>query len=354
MATEGQSGGGRSFVVDANRLRELQAFDDTRAGAKGLADAGVRHVPAIFHHPDALAPHAVSTRVAIPVIDLSGRRVEVVAAVKEAAETVGLFQVVAHGVPEAAMAGMLAAVRRFHEEPVEAKARYYTRDAGRSVRYNCNTDLFQALAARWRDTLYLDDPDKLAAVEPLPPVCSGIVPRYTLLMRQLGCNLFGLLSEALGVRPGHLEEEAGCMEAVTIFAHYYPACPQPHLTLGAGRHSDPSFTTVLLQDSVGGLQVLVEEGASAAWVDVPVVPGALVVNVGDFLQLVSNGRFHNVLHRVVAKDVRPRISVACFFRAKGATVCAPVVDVGSGSQARYRHRPRSCWGRRGRRTGSAT
>ncbi|XP_037438869.1 1-aminocyclopropane-1-carboxylate oxidase homolog 1-like [Triticum dicoccoides] len=323
----------------SDRLRALHAFDNTKAGVKGLVDARVSDVPRIFHHhPDALALFTVSTHVPIPIIDFSRRRSEVVAAVKVAAETVGLFQVVNHGVPEAAMRDMLAAVRRFHEEPVVSKAPYYTRDAARRVRCNCNTDLFQAPAARWRDTLYLDDPDKVAAEEPLPPACSSIVPRYTQLMRQLGRNLFELLSEALGVRRGHLEEEAGCMEAITMFAHYYPACPQPDLTLGAGKHSDPSFATVLLQDQVGGLQVLVEEGASAAWVDVPTVPGALVVNVGDFLKLVSNGRFHSVLHSVVAKDVGPRISVACFFRAKGVTVCAPVLvdGTGSGSQAQCR------------------
>jgi 2,4-dihydroxy-1,4-benzoxazin-3-one-glucoside dioxygenase len=34
-----------------DRRRELQAFDDTRAGVKGLLDAGATSIPAIFHHP---------------------------------------------------------------------------------------------------------------------------------------------------------------------------------------------------------------------------------------------------------------------------------------------------------------
>uniref|UniRef100_A0A453STH5 Fe2OG dioxygenase domain-containing protein n=1 Tax=Aegilops tauschii subsp. strangulata TaxID=200361 RepID=A0A453STH5_AEGTS len=272
----------------SDRLAALKAFDETKAGVKGLVDAGVKAVPDIFRHPpDPLSP---CTKVAaIPVVDLSGPRSEVVAAVREAARTAGFFQLVNHGVPEAAMSGRLAAGE---EEEV------------------------------------------------LPPACRGVAPKYTAQVRMLGRALFELLSEALGVRRGYLAEEAGCLETLSVAGHYYPACPEPHLTLGAVRHNDPGFLTVLLQDGVGGLQVLtdVEDGegnVSAAWADVPAVPGALVVNVGDFLQLVSNDRFRSVAHRVVANSVGPRMSVACFFRAKGATVCAPVAMDGGGPP-RYR------------------
>jgi isopenicillin N synthase-like dioxygenase len=74
-------------------------------------------------------------------------------------------------------------------------------------------------------------------------------------------------------------------------------------------------------------------------VEVPAVAGALVVNVGDLLQLVSNDRFKSVEHRVVASSVGPRVSVACFFRTNGAaaaaSVLAPIVTDGDG-KVRYR------------------
>ena len=68
-----------------------------------------------------------------------------------------------------------------------------------------------------------------------------------------------------------------------MLCHYYPPCPEPDLTLGASKHSDSSFLTVLLPDQIEGLQVLRE----GYWFDVPPVPGALIINVGDLLQASS-------------------------------------------------------------------
>ena len=68
------------------------------------------------------------------MIDLaSDSQAEQVAQVKLAAETVGFFQVVNHGVPADLLADTLACVRRFHESPADAKAPYYTCVLGRRV-----------------------------------------------------------------------------------------------------------------------------------------------------------------------------------------------------------------------------
>ncbi|KAM3356531.1 hypothetical protein P3S68_023245 [Capsicum galapagoense] len=73
--------------------------------------------------------------------------------------------------------------------------------------------------------------------------------------------------------------------------------------MGTSKHSDGDFITVVLQDHVGGLQVLHQN----QWVDVPPSPGALVVNIGDLLQLISNDKYISVEHRVLANKVGPRI-----------------------------------------------
>jgi isopenicillin N synthase-like dioxygenase len=96
---------------------------------------------------------------------------------------------------------------------------------------------------------------------------------------KLGILLLELLSEALGLNPNHLND-IDCSEGLAVVCHYYPACPQPELTIGASKHADYAFLSVLLQDHIGGLQVLHQD----KWVDVPPVPGSLVVNIGDLLQ----------------------------------------------------------------------
>uniref|UniRef100_A0A0E0AUY8 Fe2OG dioxygenase domain-containing protein n=1 Tax=Oryza glumipatula TaxID=40148 RepID=A0A0E0AUY8_9ORYZ len=118
-------------------------------------------------------------------------------------------------------------------------------------------------------------------------------------VRRLGERLFELLSEALGLPVAYLGRDAGCMDGLSVAANNYPPYPEPEATMGTTRHSEPSFLTVLLQDTSGGLQAVLER-PRWRWVDVPPVAGALVVNVGDLLQLVSNDRLQSVEHRVVA------------------------------------------------------
>ena len=74
-----------------------------------------------------------------------------------------------------------------------------------------------------------------------------------------------------------------------IIINYYPACPNPELTVGTGSHSDPGTLTVLLQDGIGGLYIKLEEDSDAGnkgdWIQIPPIPGALVINIGDTLQV---------------------------------------------------------------------
>ncbi|KAL2475117.1 1-aminocyclopropane-1-carboxylate oxidase3 [Abeliophyllum distichum] len=299
-----------------DRISELRAFDDTKAGVKGLADAGTTKVPRIFIQPPDDYDKKSNPRYEFPLIDLEGfyddlnRCKEIIDSVRDASETWGFFQVINHGIPDSVLEEMLDGVRRFYEQDTEVKKEWYTRDTTRRVVYNSNFDLYSAPSANWRDTIFCPMVPDLPKPDELPLVCRDIMIEFTKQVMKVGSFLFQLLSVALGLKPDHLED-MGCAEGLALLCHYYPMCPQPELTLGTSQHADGDFLTVLLNNQVSGLQVLHQN----QWVDVPPVRGALVVNIGDLLQLISNDRFFSSEHRVLANNVTQRISVACFFRS---------------------------------------
>ncbi|XP_034209808.1 1-aminocyclopropane-1-carboxylate oxidase homolog 1-like isoform X2 [Prunus dulcis] len=306
--------------INYDRKSELRAFDDTKEGVKGLVDAGITVVPRIFHQPpDQYSTNnnfdSEATQFSVPVIDLEGlelnrpmKRKEIVTKVGEASETWGFFQIVKHGIPIDVLEEIKDGVRGFYEQDTQVKKQFYTRDHFKPVVYNSNFDLHRAPATNWRDSFMCYMAPNPTKPEDMPEVFRDILIEYSKQVMKLGKLLFELLSEALGLKPSHLND-IDCSLGLVHVGHYYPSCPQPELTLGTSKHADNDFITVLLQDHIGGLQVLNQN----KWIDVPPVPGALVVNIGDLLQLISNERFKSVEHRVLANRVGPRVSVASFF-----------------------------------------
>ncbi|WCJ24071.1 2-oxoglutarate (2OG) and Fe(II)-dependent oxygenase superfamily protein [Euphorbia peplus] len=309
---------GDSSPETYDRYKELKTFDESRSGVKGIVDSGITKVPRIFIRPpeDLINDNHstdVITQFKIPVIDLKEikeRRREAVAEVKRASEEVGFFQLVNHGIDSRVLEKVSAAVRGFHELPQAEKEKYYTRETpgSKTVGYSSNFDLYESKFANWRDTLFYVMGPQPFDPQDLHEICRDEMMEFGKEVKKVGSNVFELLSEALGLKAGHLKE-LECENGQAILGHYYPACPQPELTMGTTKHTDSDFLTVLLQDQIGGLEIFHQN----SWIDVPPVTGALIVNIGDLLQLISNDKFKSVEHRVLANTMGPRVSVACFF-----------------------------------------
>ncbi|KAL1202087.1 1-aminocyclopropane-1-carboxylate oxidase-like protein 3 [Cardamine amara subsp. amara] len=309
-------------IASFDRASDLKAFDETKTGVKGLVDAGISQIPRIFHHTSVkLAnPKPLSSDLlhltTIPTIDLGGRvfedmikRKNAIEGIKNAAAKWGFFQVINHGVSLHLLEKMKDGVRRFHEQSPQVRKEFYSRDFSRKFLYLSNFDLFSSPAANWRDTFSSNMAPNPPKPEDLPEICRDVMMDYSKQVMNLGKFLFELLSEALGLNPNHLNDME-CSKGLLMLCHYYPPCPEPDLTLGTSQHSDNSFLSVLLPDQIEGLQVCRE----GYWFNVPHVPGALIINIGDLLQLITNDKFISLEHRVLAnRATRARVSVACFF-----------------------------------------
>lgn len=164
--------------------------------------------------------------------------------------------------------------------------------------------------------------------------------RYFDVMSDLAASIMSMFAVGLGLDQTFFDDKID--HHISMFrALHYPNQPDEPLSgqLRAGAHSDyGSLTIVRQEDRPGGLQVCAKNGE---WVDVPAIPGALVVNIGDLMAEWTNDRWVSTLHRVVnpprevANDA-DRISLVFFHQPNYDAVieCLPTV-LAPGEEPRY-------------------
>ena len=148
--------------------------------------------------------------------------------------------------------------------------------------------------------------------EALLPGFRAACEAYSAAMRALAGRLLGLFELALGLPAGHFDAFTRHPTCTTRLLHYppQPATAAPG-QIGCGAHTDWGALTLLAQSDAGGLQV---QHAQGHWLDVPPLPGAYVVNIGDMMQRWTNDRWRSTVHRVVNRfGGRERWSIAYFF-----------------------------------------
>ncbi|EHJ91257.1 isopenicillin N synthase family dioxygenase [Vreelandella boliviensis] len=279
---------------------------------------------------------------AIPVIDigdlLSGdlnARKAVAEQLGRAAREVGFFQMVGHGINPSLRQGLINQAKRFFAQPTETKMeryiglyhhhRGYVPPGEESPDPN-NPDMKEAFDLAFE--LPSDDPDVLAGTAllgPNPwPALEGFrqpVAAYYDAAYQVGRALMGGFALALGHEESHFLHHVTKPPSQLRLIHY-PYNPDAEDAQGIGAHTDYECFTLLLP-TAPGLEVM---NGAGEWIDVPFRDDALVVNIGDMLEIWSNGEFVATSHRV-RKVKEERYSFPLFFACDYHTVVAPLPEL---------------------------
>lgn len=305
-----------------------------------VISSGINHstLPQSYIRPESERPRLseVVDCENVPIIDLScGDQAQIIRQIGEACQTYGFFQVINHGVPKEVVEKMLGVAGEFFNLPVEEKLKLYSDDPSKTMRLSTSFNVKKETVHNWRDYLRLHcyPLEKYAPEWPSNPSSfREIVSRYCREIRQLGFRLEEAIAESLGLDKECIKDVLG-ERGQHMAINYYPPCPQPELTYGLPAHTDPNSLTILLQDlQVAGLQVLKD----GKWLAVKPQPDAFVINLGDQLQAVSNGKYRSVWHRAIVNSDQARMSVASFLcPCDSAKISAPKLLTEDGSPVIY-------------------
>jgi isopenicillin N synthase-like dioxygenase len=266
----------------------------------------------------------------IPVIDLGSAWINGYAAKRDVAEKIsqaccdiGFFYLVNHGVDAALTSEIFLQTRALFDLPESEKKKldiqkspymrgYFSFGGDKSD--GIHDDIKEGF------DLALDlpagDPLVLAKLPfygpntwpPLPGFQTTINAYYDAMMG-VGIKLLRLFGLGLGVDEEFFPNRFKKPIAQIRLLKYPPPEDLTAVRIGAGEHTDFGWITMILQDEVGGLEVLDRGGT---WTEVPHIPGSFVVNVGDLMQRWTNDKYVATMHRVMNRTTHHRYSAAFF------------------------------------------
>ncbi|GAA4536086.1 isopenicillin N synthase family dioxygenase [Pseudonocardia xishanensis] len=256
----------------------------------------------------------------LPVLDMA--RPDIGDALLAATHDIGFFHLVGHGIPDEVTAAAFAEAERFFALPQADKDavamlrsphfRGYTRTGGELTRGRVD----------WREQIDLaaeratsDDPAPYMRLEG-PNLWPAALPSLRTVFTdwQERCSavarrLMRSWAVALGSSPAVFDDLFGDRPSTLIKLVRYPG--REERGQGVGAHKDPGVLTLLMiEPGKGGLQVEHADG----WIDVPPVPGAFVVNIGELMEFATDGYLKATNHRVVSPPLgEVRLSIPFFF-----------------------------------------
>jgi isopenicillin N synthase-like dioxygenase len=280
----------------------------------------------------------------VPVIDIHElASPATLAKLDEACREWGFFQVIHHGIPEVSIGRVFAAAHAFFELPAGTKRQI---ERTRDNPWGFYDQELTKNVVDWKQ-IYDFGPPNGGVIRPQWP--NGVpgfraaVQTYYRHCEQLAFRLLAAISTNLGMRPGYLSQGFGPDHTSFLRLNYYPVCPpaqvagqssaQEERPLGVGPHTDAGALTLLLQDSQPGLQVYKDGG----WHTVEPRQDAIVVNIGDMVQVWSNDEYQAALHRAITYTDRARFSIPFFLNPSYRASYRPLPTRVSGNRPpRYR------------------
>ncbi|OAY85271.1 1-aminocyclopropane-1-carboxylate oxidase 1 [Ananas comosus] len=251
-------------------------------------------------------------------------RAQAMELLRDACENWGFFEILNHGITREMMDEVERLTkdhyRRSREQRFEEFANKALEDGTNGVDVSSNLD--------WESTFFVRHlpVSNISELSDLNDHYRKVMKEFAVELEKLAERLLDLLCENLGLEKGYLKK-AFCGSNGPTFGtkvSSYPPCPRPDLIKGLRAHTDAGGIILLFQDDrVSGLQLLKD----GEWVDVPPTPYSIVVNLGDQLEVITNGRYKSVMHRVVAQTDGNRMSIASFYNPGSDAVIFPAPDL---------------------------
>jgi isopenicillin N synthase-like dioxygenase len=281
---------------------------------------------------------------ALPIIDLSRFRDPIadreafLTELRRAAHEVGFFYVTGHGVPEAVTGGILAAAREFFALPVEQRLEIENIHSPQFRGYTRVGTEHTGGSADWREQIDIGperaavdtrpgEPDWVRLIGPnqwpsaLPSLREAVLTWQDEALR-VSREVLRALAAALGQDEGYFDAWFDQESSLHVKIVRYPGRPSPVDDQGVGAHKDYGYLALLQQDEVGGLQVQASDGG---WIEATPVPGTFVVNIGEMLEIATQGYLTATRHRVVSPPVGvDRFSIPFFLGPRLDAVVQPL------------------------------